>query len=141
MRVQFTRAVPQSFHAHMPSLSFITLATLTVVSLLPASAAAKSLTLTPQEAAEYAVRHNPTLAAARLRIEEARGRLQNSGRLSNPELEGSFMKSPNTPEHSIELGVMQRFPLTGRLRLERAVSRAELTAAEAEVQDEARKIA
>ncbi|RYG27775.1 MAG: hypothetical protein EON93_19830, partial [Burkholderiales bacterium] len=76
----------------MPSLSLITLATLTVASLLPASAAAKSLTLTPQQAAEYAVRHNPSLAAARLRIEEARGRLQNSGRLANPELEGTFMK-------------------------------------------------
>ena len=51
------------------------------------------------------------------------------------------MKSPNMPEHSIELGVMQRFPLTGRLRFERAVSRAELKAAEAEVDDVARKIA
>ncbi|MGV3533903.1 MAG: TolC family protein [Chthoniobacteraceae bacterium] len=125
----------------MPSPLPITLAAISLAALFPSVAVAKSLTLTPQQVAQHAARHNPALAAARLRIEEARGRLHNAGRLPNPEVEGGFMKSPNMPEHSIELGVVQRFPLTGRLRFERAVSRAELKAAEAEVDDVARKIA
>lgn len=117
------------------------LVAISFAALLPASVAAKSFSLTPQQTAEHAARQNPALAAARLRIEEARGRLQNSGRLRNPELEVGYMQGLRMPERTAEIGFMQRFPLTGRLRLERAISRAELTAAEAEVQDATRKTA
>ncbi len=134
-------AVPQSLHAPMPHFLFFAFLTVSVVSLLPGSALARSVSLTPQQAAEYAARRNPSLAAARLRIEEARGRSQNAGRLRNPELEGEYMQNPRMPERTAEIALMQRFPLTGRLRLERAISRAELTAAEAEVQDVARRTA
>jgi outer membrane protein, heavy metal efflux system len=88
----------------------------------------------------YASRHNPSLAAARLRIEEARGRLQHSGRLTNPELETEFMQNVRSPERSFEIAFTQRFPVTARLRLEKEVSRAELVAAEAEVRDQERKL-
>lgn len=77
---------------------------------------------------------NPDLAAARWSIEEARGRLIQSGRLQNPELEAEL--KPNVRgrgEVSFSVGFMQRYPLTNRLWLERSVSEAELRAAEAEV--------
>jgi len=85
-------------------------------------------------------RHNPQLAAARLRIEEARGRLDHAGRRANPDLDFDFTQNVRTPEHGFRLEFMQRFPLTGRLRLEKAVSRALLAAAEAEVRDSERKL-
>jgi cobalt-zinc-cadmium efflux system outer membrane protein len=106
-----------------------------------ASAWAGSVSLSVEGAADYALKHNPTLAAARLRIEEARGRLQQSGRLSNPELELEFTRHTVGPEGSAGIALMQRFPLTSRLRHEKAVSRAELAAAEAEVRDAERKLA
>lgn len=105
------------------------------------SALAGTVSLSIEGAADYALKRNPTLAAARLRIEEARGRLQQSGRLSNPELELDFTRNTVGREGSAGISLMQRFPLTSRLRHEKAVSRAELAAAEAEVRDAERKLA
>jgi outer membrane protein, heavy metal efflux system len=102
---------------------------------------ARGASLTVDGAADYAIRHNPTLAAARLRIDEARGRLEQSGRLSNPELELEFTRNTMGREGVLGVALMQRFPLTARLRHEKAVSRAELAAAEAEVRDGERKLA
>lgn len=107
---------------------------------LTASAAAKEVRLTPQSVGTYAVAHNPSLAAARLRIEEARGRLQNAGRFSNPEAGSAFDQNFRSAERSFEASFTQRFPITARLRLEKEVSRAELAAAEEEVRDEERKL-
>ena len=115
--------------------------TFTFIFILAASAGAAEVRLTLDSAADYALTHNPTLAAARLRIEEARGRLQQSGRLSNPELEFDFTRNTMGREGSLGVALMQRFPLTARLRHEKAVSRAELAAAEAEVRDGERKLA
>lgn len=96
----------------------------------------------PLEAAPgYALRHNLPLAAARLRIDEARGRVLGAGRLTNPEVDLEFQQNLRIPGRTLNLGFMQRFPLTARLRLEKAVSRAELAAAEAEVRDVERKLA
>jgi outer membrane protein, heavy metal efflux system len=106
-----------------------------------ASAWAGSVSLSIEGAADYALKRNPTLAAARLRIEEARGRVQQSGRLSNPELELDFARNTMGREGSASVSLMQRFPLTSRLRHEKAVTRAELAAAEAEVRDAERKLA
>lgn len=106
-----------------------------------ALARAGGVALTIDAAADYARQHNPALAAARLRIEEARGRWQQSGRLSNPELELEFTRMTSGPEGGIGMSLMQRFPLTARLRHERAASQAELAAAEAEVRDGERKLA
>jgi outer membrane protein, heavy metal efflux system len=92
-------------------------------------------------AADYALRHNPTLAAARLRIAEERGRVEQSGRLSNPELELDFVRKTMGREGELGVSLMQRFPLTARLRHEKAISHAELAAAEAEVRDAERKLA
>jgi len=103
-------------------------------------AIASGLPLTVDGAAAYALQHNPSLAAARLSIGEARGRLQQSGRLSNPEVELEFNKNPRSRESSASVVLMQRFPVAGRLRYEKAISRAQLSAAESEVRDAERKL-
>lgn len=109
------------------------------VAILPISSHAA--TFTTEDAASYAIRKNPELSAARLRIEEARGRMVQSGRLSNPEVEFEFTQNPRSPERSFGLAWTQKFPVTARLRLEKAVSRAEVSAAQAEVRDAERKLA
>ena len=106
---------------------------------LPANT--QAATFTPEEAAATAIRKDPELTAARFKIDEARGRLLQSGRLSNPEVEFEFKQNPRMPERSFGLSWTQKFPVTARLQLEKAVSRAELAAAEAEVRNAERKLA
>ena len=106
-----------------------------------ASAAAQEIQLTLETAPAYALRHNPALTAARFRIDEARGRLRQSGRLSNPELGLEFDRNTGKPEGTLGLTLTQKFPVTARLRLEKAISRAELAAAEAEIRNAERKLA
>lgn len=83
---------------------------------------------------------NPDLAAARLRIQEALGRMNQSGRLSNPELETAMDHNPSFREGKFEVGVSQRFPITDRLRLEKEVSSTELKSSEAEVREVERQL-
>jgi cobalt-zinc-cadmium efflux system outer membrane protein len=83
---------------------------------------------------------NPGLAAARLRIREAQGRLTQSGRLSNPELGIEMSHDPRYGERSLEIGFSQRFPVTNRLRLEKTVSGTEVKVAEAEVREVERQL-
>lgn len=104
-------------------------------------ALAADFTLSQEGAAAFALNHNHTLAAARLSIEEARGRLQQSGRLNNPELQLEFNRTRGSRESATRVLLLQRFPLTGRLRYEKALSRAQLCAAEEEVHDAERKLA
>ncbi len=115
-----------------------------IFTLLAASALdsrAATLSLTVEAAAAYAISHNPSLAAARIRIEEARGRLNAAGRRPNPELEFEISQNARTLEHGVGVAWMQKFPRTARLVLEKAVSRAELAAAAAEVRDAERRLA
>lgn len=83
---------------------------------------------------------NPDLAAARLRIQEALGRMNQSGRLENPSLESAVEHNPRFNEGRIEVGISQKFPVTNRLRLEKEVSLTELKSAEAEVRDVERQL-
>jgi cobalt-zinc-cadmium efflux system outer membrane protein len=83
---------------------------------------------------------NPDLAAARLRIQEALGRLNQSGRLANPELETSLEHNPRFREGKLEVGISQQFPLTNRLRREKDVSLSELKSAESEVREVERQL-
>src|SRR6187455_2840755 len=80
------------------------------------SAQAAGVALSIDGAADYALKHNPTLAAARWRIDEARGRWQQSGRLQNPELEFEYARMTRGQEDNFGASFMQRFPLTSRLR-------------------------
>lgn len=85
-------------------------------------------------------RQNPDLAAARLRIKEALGRLHQAGRSDNPELEAGFEHDTEFREGAIEIGISQRFPVTDRLRMEKDISLIELKAAEAEVREVERSL-
>ncbi len=104
------------------------------------AATAGAVSLTLEGVADQALAHNLHLAAARLRIEEARGRVLGSGRLRNPELEVDYVQNVHIPERAGAVAFVQRFPITARLRLEKAVSRVQLAAAEAEVRDAERKL-
>ncbi len=83
---------------------------------------------------------NPGLAAARLRIQEAIGRMNQAGRLANPEIETATEHNPRFREGKFEVGVSQRFPITDRLRLEKKVSLTELKSSEAEIREVERQL-
>jgi cobalt-zinc-cadmium efflux system outer membrane protein len=83
---------------------------------------------------------NPDLAAARLRIREAQGRLKQSGRLANPELGVELGHDPRYRERALEIGFSQRFPVTNRLKLEKEVSATEVKVAAAEVREVERQL-
>jgi len=85
-------------------------------------------------------RDNPDLAAARLRVKEALGRMNQAGRRSNPELEGGVEGNHHFREGKLEIGISQRFPVTDRLRLEKDISLIELRAAETEIKEVERRL-
>jgi cobalt-zinc-cadmium efflux system outer membrane protein len=97
--------------------------------------------ITAEAAVTYALRHNPELEAARQGIEQARGRLAHSGRRAAPELEAEFRPNlADSSEFGVGLGIMQKFPLTSRLLLEKKLSHSEVTVAELEVRDAERRL-
>ncbi len=102
--------------------------------------AESSLVITLASVRDRVRSQNPDLAAARLRIQEALGRMNQSGRLSNPELETSLEHNPRFREGKFEVGISQRFPVTDRLRLEKDVSLTELKSSEAEVREVERQL-
>ncbi len=114
----------------LPCLSLVLL-------LVPPVIAAE---FTPDAAIHHAITHQPELAAARLLVVEARARREQAGRLSNPELEAEARPNTNGREGVLAFGLTQRFPLTLRLQAERAVSDAEITAAEAELREAERQL-
>jgi cobalt-zinc-cadmium efflux system outer membrane protein len=122
----------------MKLLCLVPLAIL-LVAAGPPRAGAAAFTL--ESAVPHALRHNADLAAARLRIEEARGRWQHAGRLASPELELAVVPPVASRESAVSAGLTQKFPVTARLRLEKAVSHARLAEAEAEVQEAERQLA
>jgi cobalt-zinc-cadmium efflux system outer membrane protein len=83
--------------------------------------------------------HHPMLKAARMAVEEARGRQLGSGRLANPTLESSFQIESRVSPRALVFGVDQSFPLTKRLSLEKRLTGQLVTAAEFEVRDVERK--
>lgn len=122
-------------------MPFFKLGTLLACALTVAHLHAQtSLVVTLASVRDRVRAQNPDLAAARLHIAEARGRLKQSGRLDNPELESTFQHNPDFNEGGVILEISQRFPLTRRLQLEKDVSLTELQAAEVEVENIARRI-
>ena len=99
-----------------------------------------SLVITLAGVTERVRTQNPDLAAARLRIGEAMGRMKQAGRLKNPELETSLEQNVDFREGKLELGFSQRFPVTGRLGLEKEISITHLKAAEMEVREVERQL-
>ena len=96
--------------------------------------------VTLDNVSHFVRKQNPDLAAARMLIKEASGRLAQSGRLSNPELQSSIEHNSRLREGRIEIGISQKFPITNRLQLEKDVSLSELEAAKAEVRETEHKL-
>jgi cobalt-zinc-cadmium efflux system outer membrane protein len=83
---------------------------------------------------------HPSLKAARLAVEEAKGRHLAAGRLANPvagmEYQNEDLVSPSALMFSID----QSFPVTRRLSLEKKLTSQLVSAAELEVQDAERRV-
>lgn len=97
-------------------------------------------TLSPESVGGLIRSGNPDLAAARLRVAEAIARATQAGRLSNPEIESEVRHTPDFREGSLEIGFTQRFPVTSRLKLEKAVALADIKSAEAEIAEREREL-
>ena len=121
-------------------ISLFRIGLLLACGLLAAPLHAESVVVTLSSVGDRIRAQNPDLAAARLRIQEALGRMNQSGRLANPELETSFEHNSRFREGRLEIGFSQRFPITGRLQLEKDVSLTELQAAVAEVSEVERQL-
>ena len=85
-------------------------------------------------------KQNPDLAVARKRIAEAKGRLDQSGRLSNPVFGVEASQDPSFDERALSVSIAQKFPITNRLALAKAISKTSMQAAEAEVIDVQRRL-
>ena len=90
--------------------------------------------LTADSAVALAIKGNKEIAAARFLIQEAKGRARGAGHLPNPELEAEVAAGQDF-EGRVGVGIMQRFPLTGRLRLERKLSDLDVQMAGLEVRE------
>ncbi len=112
-------------------LRFIRFLSLFLISTAAHSAAVIRLDDVPRRV----LQHNPDLRAARLRIDEARGRVMQAGRLSNPAAGFELKHDPRFAEGSLGVSLDQKFPLTARLRLEKALSEKAVAAAELEVRN------
>ena len=80
-------------------------------------------------------RDNPDLKAARFTIDEAVGKLRQSGRLENPELESELEHNSGFDYGRLEIGLSQKFPLTNRLEIEKNLGATQVLAAQAEVRE------
>jgi cobalt-zinc-cadmium efflux system outer membrane protein len=107
--------------------------------LLLSPLAASAVTLSLTDIASRVRSHHPSLKAARLSIDEARGRQLGAGRLSNPTLDTSFQNESRVSPRTTVFGIDQSFPLTKRLSLEKKLTAQLVTAAEHEVRDVERR--
>ena len=107
---------------------------------LPLLGAAREVNLSLAEMPGRVSAQHPGLRAARLAVEEARGRMTGAGRRSNPELGFEFKHDDRFREGMVGLSFDQKFPLTARLRLEKQVSSFEVEAAQLEVAEQQRAL-
>jgi len=107
---------------------------------LASLSSAPALDLSLSDIASRVRFHHPALKAARLTIEEARGRQLGSGRLSNPSLSMDWRTESRIEPGSTLLAFEQSFPVTRRLSLEKKLTSQLVTAAELELRDVERKL-
>lgn len=118
-----------------PSLSF----SLLFAAVAVAGSSASALELSLADIAPRVRHYHPDLQAARLTIQEARGRQLGAGRLSNPTANVDFQNESQLSPRTTQFALDQAFPLTGRLRLEKRLSTQQVEAAELEVRDAERR--
>lgn len=112
-----------------------TIALLALLSTIPRLCAEPAPIITLASVAKRVRAQNPELAAARFKIDEAIGRMKQSGRLENPDLEISTNSNYTSTERGLELGISQKFPITDRLRLEKGLGVTEVEAARHEIHE------
>lgn len=98
------------------------------------------LALTAEAAARMAAERHPELIAARGLVAEAEARARTKGRLPNPVLEAEIAGGQDS-EGRVSVGLMQRFPLTSRLRIERQLSALDVKNARLEVEEKTLEVA
>lgn len=106
---------------------------------VPALGLAGEVTLPLSGIASRVRTQHPQLKAARLMVQEARGRQLGSGRLSNPTLALDWRSESRLSPLTGEFAFEQSFPLTRRLSLEKKLTGQLVTAAEFEVRDVERR--
>ena len=100
---------------------------------------ASALTLDLSAIGERVRQQHPSLKAARMVVEEARGRQLGAGRLSNPTLETSIQNESRVSPRSTIFSLDQACPVTRRLSLEKKLSTQLVQASDLEVKDVERR--
>lgn len=108
--------------------------------LLSGAASAPALTLNLESIPRRVKSHHPSLKAARLAVDEAKGRQLGAGRLSNPSVGLEAQNESRVSPGSVTFSMDQNFPLTRRLRLEKQLTSQLVTAAEYEVKEVERRL-
>ena len=96
----------------------------------------KSLTI--DQAVDIALMENRDLRAARIQVEEARGRLVQAGVFPNPALESDFIFDSlfaNEGERAFSAGISQPLPLSGRIGAQKRVVRVDIKRTFADLAD------
>lgn len=104
----------------------------------------KTISLTKQGAVDFALKNNLELRAVKIGIDEAKGRLHQSGRLENPSLSleyGTTKIIRDGDEFEFSVGISQKFPLTNRLSKETDVSQIDVRLAKMEYAQAMRSLA
>jgi len=83
---------------------------------------------------------HPALKAARLAVEEARGRQRAAGRLANPTAGMDYQNQSKVSPSALGFSIDQAFPVTRRLAVEKKLSAQLLAAAELEVREAERRM-
>ena len=103
------------------------------------SSSAQAVTL--DDAVRTALAGNLDLRAAKYEVEKARGRLIQAGLWPNPSVEFGFrsdLLGNNEGERTVSAGFVQAFPITGRLKFAKQVSRVDVAQAMVEIRNRER---
>jgi outer membrane protein, heavy metal efflux system len=110
------------------------------IALFISASSASALTVTFSDIGPRVRASHPSLKAARLAVDEARGRALGAGRLSNPTIGGEFQTESQVSPGAVGFSFDQAFPITRRLSIEKKLSAQLVDAAELEVRDAERKL-
>src|SRR3970282_1608844 len=105
-------------------------------SVIDAEGPVQSLAI--DQAVDIALRENRDLRAARIQVEEARGRLTQAGVFPNPALESDFIFDSifaNEGERAFSAGISQPLPLSGRIGAQKRVARVDIKRTFADLAD------
>src|SRR5574341_728834 len=99
--------------------------------------------LTIDQAVDLALREDRDLMAARIQVEESRGRLTQAGVFPNPALESDFIFDSifaNEGERAFSAGISQPLPLSGRIGAQKRVARVNIKRTFADLAELERKL-